>query len=176
MAGECYFRWLENAKYDIILLKETHTFTELEHIWKQDWSGPVFFSHGTNNSKGCCVLIRDNLDFKSINTYADKDGRFLIVRSIIEGDPITIINIYAPNIVAENVNFIDNLSENISNYGISNLDEIVNGGDWNVIRDPELDKSGGNYHLKRKYFRIFRKPSTTRRSSRQYHLTCCHGI
>ena len=59
------FGWLKRSRHDIIFLQETHSTLELEHMWKQDWSGPIIFSHGSGNSKGCCILIRDTLDFKT---------------------------------------------------------------------------------------------------------------
>lgn len=52
------FRWLQKSKYDVILLQETHTTLDVESVWRSDWKGPVFFSHGTSNSRGCAILIR----------------------------------------------------------------------------------------------------------------------
>ena len=38
----------------------------------------------------------------------------------------------------------------MTNSGITNLNEIIMGGDWNVVRDIELDKMGGNCYIKQK--------------------------
>ena len=137
-------RWLAKGKYDIILLQETHSTLELERVWHDDWSGPIFFSHGTSSSKGCCILIRDTLDFKPISLLAANDGRMLIIQCLVANDPVTIVNVYAPNKETDRVRFMKDLDAKMSDKGVSNLNDIIMGGDWNVIRDPELDKLGGN--------------------------------
>lgn len=144
------FRWLEKSKFDIILLQETHTTSQLESLWRREWSGPIFFSHGTGNSRGCCMLIRDTLDFKTVKVNSDRDGRFQIVQSLIADSPITIINVYGPNLESEQVKFFKLLDETLSKNDISNLNDLIIGGDWNVIRDAELDKAGGNYYVKKR--------------------------
>ena len=144
------FRWLDKSKFDIIFLQETHTTARLESIWRREWSGPVFFSHGSGNSRGCCILIRDTLDFNTVKVNSDRDGRFIIVQSLIANNPITIVNLYAPNLESENVKFVKLLDETLSRNDISNLNDLIIGGDWNVIRDPELDKAGGNDYAKKR--------------------------
>jgi len=144
------FRWLDKGKFDIILLQETHSTVELESVWKRDWPGSIFFSHGTGNSRGCCILVRDTLEFNSLSVINDDNGRFVILQALIVNEPVTIVNVYAPNVETEHVNFIDSLDEALSKNNISNLNDIVMGGDWNVVRDSELDKSGGNFVVKKR--------------------------
>lgn len=144
------FKWLDNARYDIIFLQETHSSPKLEQIWNREWLGPMFFAHGTTNSRGCCILIRDSVDFKPIHVRADSNGRFLTVQCMINGDSRTLVNVYAPNVESDQVTFIKNLDEILVNCGISNLNDIVMAGDWNVVRDMDLDKSGGNYFVKKR--------------------------
>ena len=69
------FKWLENKQYDIILLQETHTTTVSESVWNRDWKGPIFYSHGSNHSRGCTILIKNTLDFnvKSVSADTDED-------------------------------------------------------------------------------------------------------
>ncbi len=142
------FRWLQKSKYDVILLQETHTTLDVESVWRSDWKGPVFFSHGTSNSRGCAILIRDDLDYKTVYVTSDRDGRHLIVKCSIVNEPITIVNIYAPNKETDQVTFLKDLDETMSLNEITSLDELIMGGDWNVVRDPELDKSGGILQVK----------------------------
>ena len=63
---------------------------------------------------------------------------------------MTIINVYVPNNEADQVSFLEKLHNLMSKKSLSVLDDIVMAGDWNVIRDSNLDKSGGNYNVKRK--------------------------
>ncbi len=137
------FKWLDNGMYDIVLLQETHTTVDVERVWSNDWRGPLFFSHGTGNARGCCVLIRSSLDFKTQLVKVDSNGRYIIVRCLITDEPVTIVNVYAPNKEADHVNFIKNLDNTLSVNDITNVDDIIMGGDWNIIRNTELDKSGG---------------------------------
>ena len=46
------FLWLEKQKSDIIFLQETYSTFEDENIWRTQWKGKLFFSHGSNHSKG----------------------------------------------------------------------------------------------------------------------------
>jgi exonuclease III len=140
-------RWLEKSNYDIALLQETHSTQEVEKLWHNDWKGPIFFSNGTSNSKGCCILISNKLDFKPLSVKIDGEGRFLIIQCLIADETIAIVNVYAPNKESERIAFLKQLNESMDNCGLTNLNEIIMGGDWNIVRDIELDKSGGNYSI-----------------------------
>ena len=41
------FRWLHNGKYDVIFLQETYSDDKIENIWRAEWGGDVFYSHGS---------------------------------------------------------------------------------------------------------------------------------
>ena len=140
--------WLQRKKYDIVLLQETHSTIECEHVWRKEWNGPSFFSNGTNNSKGCMVLVRAELDFKVKTVKADANGRYIIIKCNIQEEPIIITNVYAPNSENEQVSFISEVDRVLTNLDITSLDNIIMGGDWNAIRDPEFDKCGGIINLK----------------------------
>jgi exonuclease III len=60
------FTWINNKKADIFL-QETYSTPEIVNYWKLQWKGDMYFSHGSNHSKGVLILIRDNMDFK-LNT------------------------------------------------------------------------------------------------------------
>ena len=147
---QAVFKWLDNRKYDVIFLQETHTTIGSETVWNRDWKGSVFYSHGSSNSRGCCILIRKGLDFKVKNVIADSDGRYVILKCYINDEIVSLINVYCPNAEEEQVMFIDKLDNVITQHSISVLDDIILGGDWNFIRNANLDKSGGNYTVKEK--------------------------
>ena len=52
--------------------------------------------------------------------------------------PVTLVNVYAPN--EDDPNFFKILSEHIEGF---QKDEIVIGGDFNLVLDEEKDKKGG---------------------------------
>ena len=51
------FEWAKTKKGDVIFLQETYSSPDIEKIWKRDWDGQMFFSHGTSHSRGVLVLI-----------------------------------------------------------------------------------------------------------------------
>ena len=69
------FSWLVNSDVDIIFLQETYSTRDIENIWRKQWKGEMFFSHGSNHSRGVLVLIKNNLDFKIHSTKVDSQGR-----------------------------------------------------------------------------------------------------
>ena len=66
---------------DIIFLQETHSTAEIE--WKYQWKGDMFFSHGSNHSKGVLILTKNDLDFRAKKVTTDKNGRFITMNTEI---------------------------------------------------------------------------------------------
>ena len=55
------FSFLKGFKANIYFLQETYSDLKDEIIWKNEWGGEIFFSHGTNHSKGVCILINPTI-------------------------------------------------------------------------------------------------------------------
>ena len=55
-----YFNWLAKEKSDIIFLQETYSTPEDVNMWKAQWRGGIFFSHGSEQSKGVMILLNRN--------------------------------------------------------------------------------------------------------------------
>ena len=137
------FKWFLKIKCNVIFLQETHTTVESESVWNRSWKGPVFFSHGSSNSRGCSILISDNVDFKILSVRADSNGRFIILQGFVNERLLTFVNVYSPNIESEQILFLNSLDEAIGSLSHSALDALIVGGDWNVVRDMHIDKYGG---------------------------------
>ena len=60
------FRWITRHKFDLAFLQETHSNKEIEHQWKNEWAGQVYMSHGSRDSKGCMIMIRQGLDCETL--------------------------------------------------------------------------------------------------------------
>ena len=60
------------------------------------WKGEMFFSHGSNHSRGVLVLLKDNLDFKIHSTKVDSQSRYIFLDAYIQDSPYCLLNIYAP--------------------------------------------------------------------------------
>ena len=69
------FEWLRNKSAEIFFLQETHSSIDSKHVWKDEWgTGNLCFSHGTSNSRGVCVLIKDHCDI-TINKMFQRQRR-----------------------------------------------------------------------------------------------------
>ena len=99
------FSWLSKSGADICFLQETYSTRDVENIWKNQWRGNLFFSHGTCHSKGVLVLVKGNLDFNLQTVKTDPEGRYILLDAIIQDSRYCLLNIYAPNKCAEQIQF-----------------------------------------------------------------------
>ena len=97
------FCWLDERKYDIVFLQESYSTNDIESVWRTQWQGKLYFSHGSNHSCGVMILIRDDLDFKLNLVRSDDNGRYIIMEAEIQGSSFLFVNIYAPNRCKTNV-------------------------------------------------------------------------
>ena len=117
--------WLNERKYDTVFLQETYCTADVEDIWKTQWQGKLFFSHGTNHSCGVMVLVRSDLDFKLKSFEVDNEGRYIIMEADVQSSNFLFVNIYAPNKVQEQCRFFDNLNKAIENAVVDKENKII---------------------------------------------------
>lgn len=104
----------------------------------------MFFSHGMEHSKGVLILIKNYLEFELKTWKVDKNGRFIILEANVHDHPFLFVNLYAPNKTKEQSTFLEEIREELDNYCLAEDYNIVMGGDFNVIFDPDLDGNGRN--------------------------------
>lgn len=127
---------LKSLGCDIAVIQETHL-NEVESLrLKQRWVGQVFFSPGTGNAKGVCILFAKRISFQLDEVFKDKEGRYLILCGTLQNVKCVLANLYAPNI--GQAVFLTSLCPLLSK--LSDLPMIV-GGDWNLVPEPEIDRS-----------------------------------
>jgi len=127
--------------YDIICLQETHHNGPEEALaWQREgagptraWTGPAFWAHGVQGSRGVAILIKETAAgaLQPEQLHADPQGRFISVQVTYEGRRITITNVYAPTEPRERAGFF---TEQL----LPHLDAIPNQlmcGDFNCIGD-----------------------------------------
>ena len=73
------FQWLNKDKTDIIFLQETCSTVDVENIWKSQWKGDLYFTHGSEHSRGVLILIKERLNFELKSCIHDNEGRFIIL-------------------------------------------------------------------------------------------------
>ena len=72
------FRHL-HLKYQkhIILIQETHSTSEIEQQWNNEWGSKVIFSHGSALSAGVALLLPRNFSGLIEGHISDEDGRVI---------------------------------------------------------------------------------------------------
>ena len=73
----------------------------------------------------------------------DTNGRFIILRVLLSGEPALLVNIYGPNRDNELVAFYQSLLQTIVNNKFDEIENIIMGGDFNCPLNPKIDKRGG---------------------------------
>ena len=134
------FSYLKNQKADFYCLQETFSLKGDEVSWATEWGGKVFFSHGTEHSKGTCILQRPNSLFSSSVQLIDPDGRLVIVKIREGGEDLFLASVYAPCDPQNQCCFIQNLCTVIVSN--TNTSKVIIVGDWNTTLHS-IDKYGG---------------------------------
>ena len=137
------FSWLQKQKADIVFLQETYSTPGVVEKWKFQWPGKIFYSHGTNHSKGVMILVSDRLQFELKSEVQDKDGRYILIDTLVQDSPFLFLNIYAPNNTAEQCTFFSDILDTLEDKNYDSISQLIIGGDFNAHLDPELDKAGG---------------------------------
>ncbi len=145
------FNWFNRKSENIIFLQESHSCKEKESIWKAEWGGDIFFSHGSSAARGVCIMFKNNVSKTIHNVIADDKGRYLIIDIDIDGIRFTLANIYGPN--DDNPEFYIELIKLIES--LPNDNRII-GGDFNLVLDLDKDKKGGNLTTNKKARNIIR--------------------
>ena len=132
------FLWLKNHPGSIYFLQETHSTIDSEKVWNDEWGDDIYFSHGTSNSKGVCILMK-NINFDFVKSFNDIEGRILILDIILQGQKFTMANIYGYNY--DNPGFFEDVERNLQDFV---CESIIIGDDFNIILDVLKDKKGGS--------------------------------
>ena len=134
------FLFLKDQKACIYFLQETYSEPNDENVWKKEWGGELFFSHGTKHSKGVCILINPTAQIQVNYSYSDNSGRIVLITISLNGHNLTLCNIYAPNNQANQLKFMQELNNCIIDK--TELTSLIVGGDWNCTLSKK-DKMGG---------------------------------
>ena len=120
------------------MLQEVHCSQENSHLWATEWGYKSLFSSFSSSKAGVSILFNNNFDLQIMKTYIDVSGRFILCDLKTNGKSITLTNIYAPN--EDDPAFFKNLLDHLQDF---EGDEIIIGGDFNLVLDVEKDKKGG---------------------------------
>ena len=122
------------------MLQETYSTPQNESIWKKEWEGPAFFSSLNNHKCGVAILCTTNHNkLKACYENTHKLGRHLSIKIDMESSSFIITNIYAPNIPKKRKHFFQKLET-----FITNTNNNILGGDFNMVENIQKDRDGGN--------------------------------
>ena len=142
------FSWIKKQNADIAFLHETYSTPEIVDEWKFQWHGNVYYSHGTNHSKGVLILVSDKLQFELRSVSQDSDGRYVLIDALIQGSPFLLLNIYSPNKTSEQCTFFANILSVLDETDLNSSSQLIIGGDFNVHLDAGMDNEGGRVEKK----------------------------
>ena len=137
------FTWIEKQKADIAFLQETYSTPEVVNEWKFQYRGQMFYSHGSNHSRGVLVLISETLQFDLISLKEDIHGRFVAIQALVQEAPFLLLNLYAPTKCSEQCDFFELISSVLEDMNTDSSYNIILGGDFNVHFNSALDNLGG---------------------------------
>ena len=134
------FNWLRSKNFSLYLLQEVHCSNDKISIWSSEWGYKSLFSCCSSAKGGVAILFNNNFSFKILRLYSDTNGRFIICDIETEGRCITLATLYAPN--EDEPSFFQDFFDHLSDF---QCDDLIIGGDFNLILDLDKDKKGGRY-------------------------------
>ena len=133
------FNHFHLSPYDVILLQETHVQQSDIISWNTEWRDSCYWNPGpTPHSCGVGILLNNKTPMTSLNVSRDDCGRVLSLTLLHDGHTVTLVNVYAPACPTDRPPFFPSLATYLSSTHIN-----IVGGDFNVVADPLLDRSGG---------------------------------
>ena len=86
-----------------------------------------FFSHGTNHSRGVCILLHPTTTFQMEYSFHNNTGRIVLITIPLNSMKLSLCNIYAPNNQTDQLEFLQELNNCLLDK--SELPSLIVGGD-----------------------------------------------
>ena len=124
---------MEIGKNGILFLQQKHSTTSDEGKWKNEFNGPVFYSHGTSNACGVLITFFGN-NKKCVNSQLTDKHRWILILDVTkDGSEYILVNFYNANTESEQLKILNNLSELMKKVNITQGKQIVLAGDFNLF-------------------------------------------
>ena len=130
-------------KYTVFFMQEIYSSQHIESIWGSEWGGKYVINSGNSSSKGVGIFFNSRATVKIKDQWMDKEGRVIVIKVDIDDREYVLANLYAPN--QDNPDFFNRVFEQIDNMCVDN---IIIGGDWNLVLDMIKDsefRGNNNY-------------------------------
>ena len=126
--------YLKEKQFHIYCFQDTHFISELELYIQAQWGYKCVFNSYLSNSRGVAILFNNTFEYEIHKMKADHSSNFIILDITIEGERITLINIYGPN--EDNPKFYENIFDHIELF---QNEKFIICGDFNVALNQNLD-------------------------------------
>ena len=126
--------YLKEKQFHIYCLQDTHFISELEPYIQAQWGYKCVFNSYLSNSRGVAILFNNTFEYEIHKIKADHSSNFIILDITIEGERITLINIYGPN--EDSPKFYENIFDHIELF---QNEKFIICGDFNVALNQNLD-------------------------------------
>ena len=133
---------------EILLLQETHSSSDDEQKWRDNFGDNTFFSHGKGNSCGILISYIGTHNFVMNNQKTDNDDRILILDVTINDVNFVLINLYNANTETEQVSVLNILSSLLEKFDVTIEKNLILAGDFNLFLNSKLDAKGGKPAIK----------------------------
>ena len=127
-----------------MFLQEIYLTVNDEIKWKDDFKGEVFYSRGKSNSCGVLICFIDSKNLFTRNKLSGNDGRILILDVDIDDGNFGLINFYNPDTEAEQLKTLSKLTEMLTKLHLTQNNNIICAGDFNLLFNIKLESYGGN--------------------------------
>ena len=91
--------WIQKQDPYICCLQETHFRPKDTYRLKVKGWENIFHENGKQKKAGVAILISDKIDLKIKNIARDKEGLYIMTKGSMQEEDITIVNIYATNML-----------------------------------------------------------------------------
>ena len=128
------FQYLREKKCNIYFLQDTHFDPKQESQIRSEWGYECYFASFSTQSRGVAILLNNTFDFKVNVIDSDPQGNFIILKLKTMEQEFTLINMYGPN--RDSPDFYSKIKQKVID---SNPINIIWGGDWTLVLNPNLD-------------------------------------
>lgn len=91
---------MKKEQVHIVYLQETHLNDKEHHkLQRMGFTSVSFSSYKSEHRRGVATFISylySVVNFEKTFESGDKEGRYILIRGNVDGNPVTLLNIYAP--------------------------------------------------------------------------------
>ena len=130
------FVFLKQLDADVYVLQETHSNASCEKLWSAEWGNGIFFSHCSSQSAGTMILFNRKRVMQIKQLVTDPLGRYMIASVTVHEQNFVLTTVYGPK--SDCPEFFSKIRDEIEHL---NVPDMVIVGDFNLVLDPNIDRS-----------------------------------